>query len=387
MLETFRNHSGRQLNVHALGIVVSLAGVLVVAPMLPEIIDYFDITSAAAGLSISFMWACNALAQYPGGRYADRLSSGLVLLISQGVMLGGFLLLAVSKSFPTFVVGLGLVGAGYGLFEPAGFVLLQSLFEENRGRAFGIRDAAVNLGSALSALLAVAVVGAATWRDAFVPVILLLGVLTVGNHRLNCRPYAVSTVTLDLRAVSARLFQSRQTYAVLLVMSVSMFLWQGSASFLPTYLQAEKAFTSFEATVAFSLVFVVGMVATPVAGVLSDRFRPTNVGLGAIGTGAFGLLTLVTAESLRWIGVGLFAFSVGLTTIWPIMYVYLSDVLAEETMGGDLGALRTVYFAVGSLGPAYVGTVATRFGYSTAFASLLGCFVLTGLPLLWLARD
>jgi len=58
------------------GLIVSLAGVLVVAPLLPEIIDYFGITSAEAGISISFMWACNALAQYPGGRYADRLSVG-----------------------------------------------------------------------------------------------------------------------------------------------------------------------------------------------------------------------------------------------------------------------------------------------------------------------
>lgn len=386
MLQTFRNASGKQLNVHALGIVVSLSGILVVAPMLPEVLDYFDITSAEAGATISFMWACNALAQYPGGRYSDRLSPGIVLVVSQILMLAGFLLLAVSSVFTTFIVGLGLIGAGYGIFEPAGFVLLENVFDEHRGRAFGIRDAAVNLGSALSALLAVAVVGTTSWQDAFLPVIVLLGLVTVGTHRLNRDTYAVSTVALDLRGVCSRLFLSRQTYAVLLVMSVSMFLWQGSASFLPTYLQVEKSFTSFEATMAFSSLFLVGMVATPLAGVVSDRWTPLGTGIGATGIGIAGLSLLIVADTSVGLGVGLFAYSIGVTTIWPVMYVYLVDTLSAETTGADLGALRTVYFAVGSLGPAYVGAAATRLGYSMAFASLLVCFGITALALCWLAH-
>jgi len=201
MFETFRDYSGKQLNVHAVGLIVSLAGVLVVAPLLPEIIDYFGITSAEAGISISFMWACNALAQYPGGRYADRLSVGVVLFVSQSVMIVGFLLLATATAFPVFVVGLGLIGVGYGMFETAGFVLLGTYFDERRGRAFGVRDAAVNLGSALSALLAVAVIGTTQWRNAFLPVPVLLGLITVGSHRLNRHTYTVSRIRLDLRTV------------------------------------------------------------------------------------------------------------------------------------------------------------------------------------------
>lgn len=386
MFETFRNHSGKQLNVHALGIVVSLSGVLVVAPMLPEIIDYFEITSADAGISISFMWACNALAQYPGGRYSDRLSSGIVLVVSQSVMIAGFLLLATAVTFPMFVGGLGLIGAGYGMFETAGFVLLGSHFTEKRGRAFGVRDAAVNLGSALSALLAVAVVGTTQWRDAFLPVLVVLGFVTLGSHRLNRSTYSVSRVGLDLVTVGRRLFRSRQTYVVLLVMSVSMFVWQGSASFLPTYLQTAKSLTSFEATVAFSFIFVVGMVVTPLAGAVSEFWTPIKTGIVATGFGIVGLALLVVTKSLLGLSAALFAYAVGLTAIWPVMYVYLSEVLSDETLGGDLGALRTVYFAVGSLGPAYVGTMATHFDYSTAFTSLFVCFGLTVSALVWLAR-
>src|SRR6056297_2993400 len=374
MLETFHDYSRKQLNVHALGIVVSLSGILVIAPMLPEIIDDFGITAAEAGGSISFMWACNALAQYPGGRYSERLSSNVVLLASQGVMGAGFLLLVVSNAFPMFIVAIGLIGFGYGTFEPAGIVLLQELFDENRGQALGIRDAAVNLGSALSAVLAAIVVGAAAWRAAFAPVVALLGVLVVSGHRLNREPYAISRVPLDVQSVGTRLFRSRETYAILFVLSVFNFIWQGSASFLPTFLRVEKSFTSFQATAAFASVFVTGMIVTPVAGILCDRRRPINLGLGATGLSIVGLIVLVRASSVIGLGIGLFTFAVGLTTIWPVMYIYLVDVLADETIGSDLGALRAIYFAVGSLGPVYVGTAATRFTYTESFASLLFCF-------------
>ncbi|WP_256391522.1 MFS transporter [Natronoarchaeum rubrum] len=386
MLETLYGYSGKRLNVHALGIVVSLSGILVIAPMLPEIIDDFGITAAEAGGSISFMWACNALAQYPGGRYSERLSSNVVLLASQCVMAAGFLLLVVSNAFPMFIVAIGLIGFGYGTFEPAGIVLLQELFDENRGQALGIRDAAVNLGSALSAVLAAIVVGAAAWRAAFAPVVALLGVLVVSGHRLNREPYAISRVPLDVQSVGTRLFRSRETYAILFVLAVFNFIWQGSASFLPAFLRAEKSFTAFQATAAFASIFLVGALVTPIAGALCERWTPIDLGLGATGFGIVGLAAIVGTDSLVGLGVGLFVFAVGLTTIWPVMFVYLTDVLARETIGSDLGALRAVYFAVGSLGPAYVGTVATRFSYTASFSSLLICFGLTVLALLWLGR-
>ncbi|WP_254532962.1 hypothetical protein [Natrinema gelatinilyticum] len=67
------------------------------------------------------------------------------------------------------------------------------------------------------------------------------------------------------------------------------------------------------------------------------------------------------------------------------MYIYLVDVLADETVGSDLGALRAVCFTIDSLGPVYVGTAATRLAYTASFASLLFYFGLAVPPLIWLA--
>jgi len=150
------------------------------------------IVSAQAGVSVSFMWACNPFAQYPGGRYAQQFSSNVIFLTSQVVVAVGFLLLFLSTTFSMFLLGLGLVGAGYGTFEPAGMVLIHSQFDERRSRAFGIRDATVNLGSVLSAALALIVVGGITWRDVFLPVATLLGVVSVGNYLTLNESYDIS---------------------------------------------------------------------------------------------------------------------------------------------------------------------------------------------------
>ncbi|WP_435361761.1 MFS transporter [Haloarchaeobius sp. DFWS5] len=204
MRDVVSGYSGQQLSLHAVGLIVTLSGVLVVAPLSPAIIETFSITPAKAGLSVSLLWACNALLQYPGGRYADGLSSTLVLLTAQFVMILGFLTLSLATTFLVFALGLALVGAGYGMFEPAGMVLLGDLFDDQRGRAFGIRDAAVNLGSVLSAALAAVVLTVTTWRLAFLPVAILLAVVTLtllrvdrGRHSLwrFVRPQSVTRQT------------------------------------------------------------------------------------------------------------------------------------------------------------------------------------------------
>ncbi|WP_267643363.1 MFS transporter [Haloarchaeobius amylolyticus] len=385
MRDVISGYAGRQLSLHALGLVVTLSGVLVVAPLLPSIIETFDISPATAGVSISVLWATNALVQYPGGRYADHLPSTVVLLLSQVLLVAGFLSLAVSNTFPQFVLGLALVGAGYGTFEPAGMVLLGDLFDEQRGRAFGIRDAAVNLGSTLSAGLAAVVLTFTTWRAAFLPIALLLCVVMAVLHRINRQALTVSTVDLELRKTARRLVRTPQSGVLIAVTALTLFAWQGTASFLPTFLHLEKGFSEFWATIGFAGLFLVGTVTTPVAGALGDRWSHLHVAAATTALSVVGLSTLVATDTRILVVVGLAVFAVGLTTFWPVIYVHIVGQLAGDTVGGDLGALRTAYFALGSLGPSYVGFVATEFDYSVAFASLIGCFLLTGVAVGWLA--
>jgi len=54
-----------------------------------------------------------------------------------------------------------------------------------------------------------------------------------------------------------------------------------------------------------------------------------------------------------------------------VMQSYLMDAFPDDSAGGDLGAMRTVYIGLGALGPTYVGTVATAADYRVAFWGLV----------------
>jgi hypothetical protein len=51
------------------------------------------------------------------------------------------------------------------------------------------------------------------------------------------------------------------------------------------------------------------------------------------------------------------------------------DIFPKESMGGDLGTMRTFYIGIGSLGPTYVGFVSDISSYTTAFGGLIACML------------
>ncbi len=129
---------------------------------------------------------------------------------------------------------------------------------------------------------------------------------------------------------------------------------------------------------------MVGVVTTPLAGAVGDRWSHLHVSAVATGLSVVGLGTLVAGDRFAVVVLGLVVYAVGLTTFWPLIYIHLVDQLAGDTVGGDLGALRMAYFAIGSLGPTYVGFVATHHDYTVAFGSLILCFVVAGSTVVWL---
>jgi len=90
-----------------------------------------------------------------------------------------------------------------------------------------------------------------------------------------------------------------------------MFLWRGCEfpPDLPT--DGEVVDVVQEATVGFSLIFVIGTVVTPLAGIVSEYWTPIKTSIVATGFGIVGLTLLVVTESLPGLAAALFAYAVG----------------------------------------------------------------------------
>lgn len=368
---------GRMLSVLSLGVVTLLAGQLVISPALPAIIEEFAIEPAAAGTGLTVMWACGAIAMYPGGRSSDLLSRKTVLVSSIAVLVVGFLVVASAPTFPLFILGLAIVGCGMGLYEPTNMALVFESFGDRRGRALGIIAASYSLGSALAGALAGVALALAGWRVAFLPVAVGLAAIGWLVHRWSGESYVISSVTLDTRRTVRRLFASRQFRRVLALFSLYMLVWQASVSFLPTFLRVSKGYAPLSATGAFVAIFLIGLAISPTIGDLGDRFGHQRVAASAPVIGATGLSLFVLASHPLAVGVGLVLFAVGLMSFWPVMNAFLMARLAPGSLGGDYGLSRAVFFGVGSLGPIYTGFVAEYASYRAAYAGLIGCFLLS----------
>ena len=62
--------------------------------------------------------------------------------------------------------------------------------------------------------------------------------------------------------------------------------------------------------------------------------------------------------------------------------IHALDAVSQESNAGDYGAVRTIFFGIGSMGPLYIGIVASILGYEFAFAGFILCMLLGAFMLL-----
>ncbi|MFB6304265.1 MAG: MFS transporter [Haloferacaceae archaeon] len=381
-----RGYGGRLLAVVSLGWLTIQGGRLVLSPLLPAIIDDLSISPFLAGIALSVLWGIYALLQYPSGRLSDRLSRKTLLAAGMGLALVGFVLLAVAPSYPVFLAGAAVVGLGVGLYPTAARALISDHFVEKRGGAFGLHTASGDVGGGLSAGLAVVVLAVATWRAAFVPVVVVLAAVAVVLHRLAREPYAVEAVDLDLRGAGERLLADPDTRWLVGAYACFSFAWQATIGFLPTFLQASKGLSAGLASAGFAGLFAVGATVKPLAGRFGDHRGRGAVAVGVTALGAAALSTVLLADATAVVLGATLVYAAGLMSFPPVMQSYLMDVFPDASMGADLGLARTTYIGVGSLGPAYVGFVASRADYALAFWSLVGALVVAAVVVGWRVR-
>ena len=386
-----RGYSGRLFLAIAFGTLVANLGRQALPPLLPAIIDGLAITPAAAGFAITLMRVSYAVFQYPSGRIADAASRSVGVVGGLVVMIAGFAVLTRVSTYPVLLVATGLLGVGSAFFFVSERVLLSDLFVAKRGRAFGANSAISRVGSILAAGLAVAALSAGAWGLAFVPVVGLLLAVVAVFHVTSREGYGLRSLRRvgragggQARATVARVFGTPEIRLLVVAYTLVIFAWEGAMGFLPAFLQAEKGLSPELASGGFAALFAIGIVVQPLSGTASDRWdRRTIAGIATLLSIA-GLAVLVAAGSVPTIGLGIVLYAAGVMAFTPVVQAYLMDVFPEANKGGDLGAFKTVYEGLSSLGPTYVGVVAGLASYTLAYAGFLVPLGASAAILFWL---
>jgi len=398
----FAGHGGRMLATLSVAWATLQLGRFLLPPLLPAIIADIGMTTLTAGVALGALQGVYALTQFPSGRLSDRFTRPSLIVPGLVGLTGALLLLSATTSVGLFVAAMVLFGVGKGLFAVPSRAQLSDLFVEKRGQALGLYAAGTDLGGILAAVGGVVVTGGGAllalpgldfalpslgWRDPFAPIAVLLALVAVAYVGWNRDPYRLGRTDVELVATVRRLAKTPTQRDSMLAFALFFFVVGAWVNFLPTYLTRAKGVSEPVAAGLFAVVFVVGIVVKPVAGLVSDRVPRRAVAAGGLLFGIGALAGVALASSTSVVAAAIAVYAVGYKTVFPVADALLLDAAPDENVGGDLGAARAVFLGVGSLGPVYMGVLADVASFELAFVGLGACLVTAAALLLRGLRD
>ena len=387
---TLWSRQGAVLGACTLAFFATMAARLVISPVVPAISDAFAVPNGAIGLALTGMWLGYALSQFPSGLLADRYGERSIILVAVGGTAVASALLAFAPSYPVFLVGTAVLGVVAGLHYSVATSLLTRTTDQI-GTAIGIHTAGAPVAGVLVPVAAGAVGAWMGWRWALglgaafaVPVVLL--VVYVVRARPPVRPDQSVWSRFRIGPL-VELLRRPPIARTVGLSAVGMFVWQATASFLPTFFVAHHGYSSATAGTLFSAYFLVQGLTQPGLGALSDRIGRDAAASLAIGVGivGYGLLVAGTGLEMAVAAVALTGFSMG----WgAALMPKFMDHLDDHERSAGFGLVRTVYMVLGASGSVVAGFVADFFGWGVAFLGLAVLLVgMLGVLLRVLWRD
>ncbi len=356
---------------------------MLLSPLLLHVRAYYGFTHAEGGMLFFAMSVGFSLSMLLSGFVAERLNHRGTVLASAFIVGAALVLLGLGPPRPVFYGGLGLLGAGAGLYGPSGIAMLTDVAKSQHwGRALALHEIGPILGFFAAPLLATIAVRHATWQALF----FLVAALSFGVAVLFLRcaeggrfPGAPPSPRNIMQIWSVGRF-----WVIALFFVLAVGLEVGVYSMLPTFLVDERGLSE---EVTNSLVGVSRLTALAVvftAGWLADRFGAKRlIGVVAIGAG-FATAGIGVARGPLLLAFVLFQPMV-ISAFFPAGLIELSRVAPAHSRNLAVALVIPVANLFGSgVFPAVLGYLAERGLFASGFvlAGLLMPAATLLLPLL-----
>ncbi len=385
----------RLLAVLALINFVNFADRTVVVPLLPLLRQQMNLTDSQLGSLQSGLLVILALASWPCGFFADRLSRTKIIVAgivvwSLATVAGGF-----ATSFVLLLVARSLIGVGEAAYAPAAQSMISDSFPyERRANAQAIFASGMLLGGAAGQAFGGLFGEVYGWKFTFIVVGLICmipGILVVRLPEPPRRPRSEVVPISSLLSVPA--------YVAMLVAgtcitfsSVSLLTW--GIDFARDY----KEFSLREAAISLAAIALVSLLlGVLTGGFLADRLnrkypygRILIIAAAFLFAAPFVLLAIQTDE--KWVFLTAL-FIGGFFMSWyhgPVTAV-LHDLTPQRAHATSIGVYMFVTQLLGALGPQLVGKISDasdlQLGLQVAVAVMVFGSLLMFLVIYFVRRD
>jgi len=370
--------------------------------LLPFLADGLGLSYAQAGLLVSVMHAASLVANFGSGPLVDMTGRRVlfqVLSVTAGALalagLGGF---GGGEAFGTLtwlVAMVAVMGVTANLWHPPALSYLSERFSKVRGYALSIHALGASLGDTVAPLAAGLLLTTLSWQDtasvAALPalaVALLIAIALGPGARRTAKEGR--SQGMGLAAYGASLIgvlKDRIVLSICVMSGLRSMTQSGLTVFLPLYLVDVVGAGPAMLGVTLAALQAGGIVATPLAGIWSDRVGRRPVVMAGL------TASTVIICSLGFLGGGL-AFVVGISllgfalfAIRPVVQSWMMDLAPDDMAGSATSLMFGTQSGFNILTPVIGGLIAAMFGLTAVFYLLGFTMLLSNAVVFFLPRD
>jgi len=328
--------------------------------IVPTVGIAMELSPAEVGLLFTICNVGGALAYLPAGMLADHVANrGRLLVATFWWVAVGYLLAATAPGFWSLALLLAVAGMGDAAWHPIATGVLTRNSKERRAHVLGIHAIGGSLAEVLSPLAVGFLLAYVDWREALAIAVLptvLMGLCFFQVARAVPRVEKKSVSKQDMLDLLNKWRQGNGLRMVVMICLYNMAL-MALLSMIPLYLADRHGFGPAAAGLAFSTMLIVGALAQPWVGKISDIAgrRPVVV----LGNFAAALaIVLLVLQAPLWIMIAAMIMAVAaLTAIRAAILAGAVDH-AGHSEGTTLGLAFVLMDGVGALGAVLAGIAA-----------------------------
>ncbi len=355
-----------------------LAAYLVMAPFFTK---ELGISYTEAGLLFATFHVCSFIANFGSGAAVDLVGRRVFLQVIALVLGAAALAVIVwADGFWFIVPAVGLIGATNNLWHPPAISYLSSAFPKTKGYALSIHALGASVGDAIAPLAAGFIIAAIGWRltapVAAVPVLIVAAILLMAlgprERSENAAGNGKKMSGKDYLGGMKVLVSNRLVTALCVIAGFRTMTMMGLLMFLPFYLADEMKLGATAVGATLMAMQIGGLIATPIAGIWSDRKGRRPVVLAGF-TGTTIILAMITLIDSQWAlvaGVSVLGFS--LYAARPVMHSWMMDITPDHMSGSAMSLLFGTQSLFNILVPPVGGLIADTWGLTAVFYMLAG---------------
>ena len=348
--------------------------------VLPFITRDLGLSYTEAGLLVTCFYVASALANVPSGSVVDL--TGRRILIQAIALVGGaagLFFVGFTSSYLAIAAAVTLIGATNMLWHPAAIAYLSGHLPKNRGYALSIHALGANVGDAVAPLFAGWLMLTMTWHataelNAITGVVvaaLLLIVLNGGDTAAKAEARKTDFRTYVGNTIAA--FRKREVWSLCLMAGMRSMMQGGLLVFLPLFLADELKLNPFWMGMALMLLQIGGIVAAPIAGVLSDRIGRRPIVLAGMSSTTVLVLALTFISDATVFVAAISILGFCMYAMRPVILSWRMDGTPPALAATMTSAMFGTQSTLTAITPPIGGLIADAYGLHAVFYFLGAC--------------